>query len=336
MVKKMAVIILSQFCFLMMLSCAGKHGVEPNKMYILISDYYQRKLTFRETNGNKIINEKVILDLTESPRRRIVQARFLSSNIIYAVFEGIRESPEEIKIHIQMYDIANSSWSDISVYTSIIPVYVGENDNIRIMDVEKAGGYFSGYDDRTALFYWDFSTHESKMVFEFPGNEEIVTINCRSNERFVGINTHDEKEGIYHYYFIDKNSYENTCDGIGRIYASKFDDFMILEDDSKTYVVDNLFNVQTEIEIPVNNGKEFFNVIDVGKNSFVICFYSTIPDYLGSFLFGGERVIERYDYKAIEIYKDDKTGFGYDDICKFGFYFRNKQFFDALIIEEGN
>jgi hypothetical protein len=193
---KAIVIMLFQVCSLMILSCAEEdHFDGVTEMYFLISDYYQEKLSLIKINGRKIAEEKPILNLTELRGKRIIQAGFLTLNTVYVVFEGIREKSTEITVQMRIYDTISYSERDVFTYKS-------EYDNIRIIDIESSGAYFTGYLNKKTLMYLDFQNSTNSTIFEFSDGEEIIAINCRYNDHFVIINTYEKTKNLFHHYFI--------------------------------------------------------------------------------------------------------------------------------------
>jgi hypothetical protein len=82
-----------------------------------------------------------------------------------------------------------------------------------------------------------------------------------------------------------------------------------------------------KIEIPIEENKIFSRAIAVDKNSFIVCFYSTSPNYIGTFLFGGEQVTEHYDYRFVRILDFDNFEFEYGKI------YMNRNFDDMVLFD---
>jgi hypothetical protein len=295
-----------------------------DEMHFLISDYYKEKLSLKKTNEKKITEEKSILDLTELHGNMVIQAGFIAPNTVYVVFQGNRGNFTERPICVRIYDTVSSRWEDVFTYR----IGLG---SIRIIDIEKSGGYFSESLDGKTLRYLDFQNQTSNAIFEFPVGEEITTINCRYSEQFVIINTYKKTEKLFHYYFIDKFSHEKVKEGIGQLYLNKYSDFIIYENNSTLYIIDDTVNPTKRIEIPVENGKYFTRAVAVGKNCFLVCFFSTTPDYLSRYLFGSYREIEHYDYRIIKIFDNDKLNFEYKKLQISSDNFDKKVIFDGMI-----
>jgi hypothetical protein len=323
--RKVFYIVLFQAVLIIVLSCTERSGF--NEMTFLIGDYYREKLSLIKINEKKPIREELILDLTELRGKRIIQAGFLELNTVYVVSEGIGEKLVDERVYIRLYDTITSEWKDIYTFKVIF-------DNIRIIDVENSGGYFSGYVKRNVLTHLDFNYQTSSTIYTFSEGEEIVTINCRFADSFISINTYKEKENAFHYYLIDKYSYEKVTEGIGQLYVNKYGDTVVCEKDAKMYILDNLFDPIKEVEIPVGKKGTFFKAVAVDKNSFILCFYSTSPNYLGNFLFGGEHVFKHYKYWLFRILDEEKTHFEYEKIYKYWNNFNNKILFDVSVSED--
>jgi len=301
--KKSFVVILFHICSLMILSCAGENNsYEKNEMYILASDYYKEKLSLIKVNEMKITDDRLILDLTEIRRgAKVIQAGFFSQDIVYIIFEGDNYIPTDSTIYLRVYDINNFNWKDIPIFNNEFVI------SIRIMDFEKHEGYFSGWTRRNILRHLDFDTQLSSAIFEFSEDEEITAINCRFDDRYIAINTYDKKNNIHRYHFIDKQSYEKTVEGIGQIYVNKYSNFTIHENNSKIYMLDDLFHPMKRIEIPIKRKNIFSRAIPVNENSFIICSFSRTPIYLYNFLFGGEHFMEHYNYQFIRMLDNAET-----------------------------
>jgi hypothetical protein len=308
----------------MVLSCVTRNFFdETNEMHLLISNYYQEKLSLIKLNNNKITEEKPILDLTELRGNMIIQAGFLTPNTVYVVFQGDRGNFTEKPICVRIYDTVSSNWEDVFTYR----ISLG---SVRIIDIENSGGYFVESLTGKTLRYLDFQNQTSNAIFDFPDGEKITAINCRYSDQFVIINTYKETEKLFHYYFIDKFSHEKINEGIGQIYLNKHSDFIIYENNSNIYMINDTVNPTKRIEIPVENGKLFSSAIAVGENCFLVCSVSTTPDYLSRYLFGSYREIEHYDYRIIRIFDIDKLNFEYK---KLQISSDKKVIFDGMINE---
>jgi hypothetical protein len=323
MVKTIVSSIVFQVCSLVILSCAGGgHFDGTGEMHFLISDYHQERVSLLKMSGKKTVEEKPVLDLTELHGNRIIRAGFLTPNTVYVAFEGIKEKLTEIIVQVRIYDTVSFNKKDVFTYKSTY-------DNIRIIDVENSGAYFTGYLRRKTLMYSDFQNSVNSTMFEFPDGEEITAINCRYNDQFVIVNTYEETKDVFRYYFIDKFSYKKVNEGIGQIYGNRYSDLLIYENDSRIYILDNLVNPIKKIEKPVEKNKIFSQAIPVDKYSFIVCFYSTIPDYISSFLFGGEQVIKHYSYRFVRILDFDRFEFEYGKIYMNRNHFGRMVLFDA-------
>jgi hypothetical protein len=150
------------------------------EMHFLISDYYQEKVSLIKINGKKIVEEKTILNLTELRSNRIIRAGFLTPNTVYVAFEGIKEKLTEIIVQVRIYDTVSFNKKDVFTYKS-------KYDNIRIIDVENSGAYFTGYLKRKTLMHLNFQNSVNSTIFEFPDGEEIVAINCRYNDQLLSL-----------------------------------------------------------------------------------------------------------------------------------------------------
>lgn len=321
MLNKIIIAVRFIFFSLVVLSCTiGNPFDGMNEMYFLMADYYQHKLALIKTNGKKITEKYLILDLTELHGNMIIQAGFLTLNTVYIVFEGIRRIPTETTVYVRMYDIINCNWLDVFTYRN-------EHNNIKIIDIENAGGYFTENFNRNKLMYINFQDQTSSTVYKFSDDEEIIAINCRYSDHFVIINTYEKKKDSFHYYLIDKFSNEKINEGIGKMYLNRRSSLVINEIDSKVFILDDLVVPTKNIEIPVKNNQNFLMAIDVDKDSFIVCFYSKRRDYILSFLFGVEHVIERYDYRYIRLFNDDNLEC--KKINNNNNYFANKIFFDV-------
>jgi len=319
---KRIIILLFQLFSLVFLSCIKENFFDGmNKMYFLMTDYNLDKLSLIKINGKKIIEEINILDLTELRGNRIIQAGFLTLNMLFVVFEGKRRIPTEMTIYVRMYDIINCNWLDVFTYRN-------EHNKINIIDIENSGGYFSEFFNRNKLMYINFNDQTSSTIFKFSDNEEIITINCNYSDHFVIINTYEKMNSLFRYYFIDKFSNEKINEGIGKIYLNRRSSLILYETDSKVFILDNLVIPTKNIEIPVENNKNFLKAIDVDKDSFIVCFYSTSKDYILSFLFGAEHIIKHYYYQLVSLNNDDLE---YKKININNNYFKNKILFDVML-----
>jgi len=311
------------FSQLIFFSCKNKsYPSGINSMHYLVCNYYQTKLSLIEIYKKKIVSEKTILDLTELGGKRIIQAGFLSLGKIYVVFQTDWVKYTERMNKVRIYDMLDLSWEDIFDYRT--------TDNIRIIDVNEKEGYFSGYLDRNRLMYLDFEKQTSSTIYEFPEGEEIITIDCSFSDIYVVINTFEKKEKVFHYYYIDKHSYIKTNEGVGQVYLNRNNGFIIYEKNSKIYIVDDLFNPTETIEIPLREKKFFSKVISVDNEFFILCLFSTSPNYIGNLLFGGKNVIEHYDYRLIRVLNNDLSDIHYEKIYKFRNKFDNKIVFDGI------
>jgi prepilin-type processing-associated H-X9-DG protein len=307
----------------MILSCETRNNSEEtNNINFLIGDYYRGKVSLVKMGRHKIVEEKTILDLTELGGKRIIQAEFLTAHMLYVVFETDWVKYTEVMDKVRIYNMPGLNWEDIFEYRSI--------SHIRIIDIEKSGGYFSDYTDRNTLRYLDFNNQTSNVIFIFMDNEEIISINCRFSDKFVVINTYEKKKNLHHYYFIDKQSYEKITEGIGQIYVNNYSEYVVYRNDSQIYLGNDLFNQTEKIEIPVSRGKYFSNAITVDKANFLLCLYSTSPDYIGNLLFGDGHVIYHYDYRLVRIFDNNKPDLKCEKIYKYWNNFDNKIIFDVM------
>lgn len=325
MIKKAFFFLLLQIYFLMILSCMEvKHLDGFDKMYFLMSNYYKDKLTLIKTDGAKIVEEKTILDLAELHGKRIIQAGFLTSSKIYAVFEGTGAKLTEELVSVRIYNIDNFIWNDVFIYKVIF-------DNIKIIDIDTSGGYFSGYVNKRELMYLDFSDNTISTIFKFSENVEIVSINCHYSDKYIIINTRESNKNLFHYYFIDKISYEIVNEGNGQIFLNECGVLIICENNSKIFLLDDFINQNKKNEIPIDKNKLFLRAIPANRNTFIVCLYSTSKNHVGNLLFGGEHVIENYDYRYIRITESDNFNFEYEKLFKNNNYFDDKILFDVLI-----
>jgi len=320
------IIILVQVCFIF-LSCDKKNNIIGiDEVHLIISNYYQNKLSLMNKNEDNILEERTILNLTELRGKRIIQARFITPDELYVVFEGteeyIEEDITEETVYIRMYDIASYNYKDIFIYNVIF-------DNIRIIDVEKYKGYFSGYVNKNYLMCIDFQDRECSTIFKFPDGEEIITIDCNYSEEFIIINTYEKLNNLFRYYFIDRISYKKINEDDGQIYLSKRSDFIIYEKDSKIYILNNIINPINKIEIPFEKNEIFARIIFVNRNSFIICSFSTSSNIIGNFLFGGNHLIEHYNYQFVKILNNDGNIF-IVETYKIENISQNKVIFDVI------
>jgi hypothetical protein len=293
-------------------------------MFILMGDYYRNKLSLIEIKDKKVIDEKTILDLTEFKGPRIIQAGFLSSEKFYVVFETDWRDYTEILNKIRIYDLSTLNWEDVFDYYNTA--------NIRIVDVETSGAYFSvhTYGIRNILYFLDINNQTSNEILNFSIDEEIIYINCRFNDSLIAVNTLD-KNGNYKYYFIEKQSHEKITEGTGQLFASK-DNNYVMYNNLKVYIIDDIVNPTFNTEVPLENNKIFSSVTGIYKNTFVLTLYSTTPMLWANFLFGGSYEREHYDYWIVTV-NNNVSDIEYLRIFRNNINFSNKIFFDAFILE---
>jgi hypothetical protein len=291
-----------------------------------MGDYDRNKVSLIKINDKKLIEEKTVLDLTEFKGPRIIQAGFLSSEKFYVVFETDWRDYTEILNKVRIYDLSTLNWEDVFNYYN--------TSNIRIVDVETSGAYFSvhTHGKRNILYFLDINNQTSNELLSFPDNEEIIYINCRFNDSLVAVNMLDKNENIYKYYFIDKQSHEKITEGSGQLFASKNNNY-VLYNNSKLYIIDDPVSPNLNTEISVKNNKMFSRATGVYNNTFVLTLYSTTPMLWANFLFGGSHEREHYDYWIVTV-NNNESDIEYLRIFKNNINFSDKVFFDAIVVNE--
>ncbi|MCL2722780.1 MAG: hypothetical protein FWD47_15730 [Treponema sp.] len=307
-------------CLLLIFSCdKGDHINGSAEMYILVSDSHRSKLFLKKINGNKIIDEKQLIDLTEIRRHnRIFQAGFFEDDLIFFIYEGYSEKITEKSVYLRIYNIINNSWTDVCIFNDII-----------IMDIENRGVYFSEYIRRNKLMFFDFNNQTTNTIFEYSENEIIISINCQFNKNIIAINTYENNK--YRYYFIDKQTYEIITEGFGQIFINKYSDYIIKKNESSIYLLDDLFDPIIKIEIPIKKNHVFHKVIDVNISNFIIFSIKKRPIYLYNFLFGGEHYKEYYYYQLVRINKNNEFNLVNVKIHNLSNISNNQILFDAIL-----
>jgi hypothetical protein len=306
----------------MLFSTCRENNISDTNISILIGSYYRNKLSLIKINDKKIIEEKIILELTGGSR--IIRAGFLSSEQFYVVFETDWHEYTKNLNKIRIYNLTTLTWEDVFDYYT--------TSNIRIVDVENAGVFFSDYWKRNILFYLDIINQTNNEIFQFSGDEEIMHINCRSNDSIILVNTFNKNENIYRYYFIDKITNEKIKEGIGQLFASKYSNY-ILYNNTNVYIIDDLINPILNKEISVGNNRIFSKATSIDNNSFILTFYSTTPMLWANFLFGGNHKREHYDYWIVTS-NNNESDIEYFRISEKYNNFSNKEFFDAIILDD--
>jgi len=325
--RKLFYILLFIACFFNF-SCTGNINFNRgSEMNFIISSYYQDKLFFIKTVDNNIIDERIILDLTENPGRRVIRAGFIMPNSIFIVFEGMRERDYFGSIvHIRIYDLHSSNWEDVFIYKG--------DDNIRVIDIVNTDGFYSGYINKNRLMHIDIIEQLYEKVFEFPIDEEIVSIDCRSSENYLLINTYNKEMNKYQYYYINKETYEIEQNGFGQIFINKYEDgYFLHENNLTTYFSKEINNAANSIIIPFSNNKNLFDIISIDKDSIILNYYTTRPNIIGNILFGGKHTIMRYDYIIVELSdSNDINAYKFSEIAYRNNY-TDKMLFDAVVSE---
>jgi hypothetical protein len=294
-------------------------------MNFLVTDYYRKKLSLIKMNEKKIIEKKVILNLTKS-HYWIFNAGFLTSNTVFVVFDGWEETIPEWThtFYVKIYDIINCDWLDLFTYGSVY-------NNIEVIDIENSGGYFSKSHKGNELMYMNFTNQTIDTVFEFSNDERIIDINCRFSDSVISVNTYERYTKTYRYYYIDKFSHVRKDEGVGKIYLNKYSNYSILENDSKIYMLDGMFNPIKRIEIPVESKKYLSRIIIADGNNIIFCFYQEYPHYLGIIITLGTLwgTVKSYDYWLVKTL-DDGRDFRYEKIYRYWNSFRKKEVFDVM------
>jgi hypothetical protein len=294
-------------------------------MNFLFANDNWKKLSLIKMNKKKITEKKVILSLTGTDSW-ILQAGFLTSNTVFVVFKEEWKIDSENIFHVRTYDIINCEWLDVFTYRH-------RNNSIKVIDIENSGGYFSKSYESNELMYMNFTNQTIDMVFKFSNDEKIIDINCRFSDNVISVNTYEIKTNTYRYYFIDKFSLEKTDEGVGKIYLNKYSDYSILENDSKIYMLDGMFNSIKRIEIPVGNKKYLSKIIVADGNNIFFCFYQEYPHYLGIIITFGTLwgTVTSYDYWLVRAL-DNGHDFKYERIYRYWNNFRKKIIFDVMTL----
>jgi hypothetical protein len=321
MLGRIIIIIIFQFFLLSFFSCTERN--RPDDMNFLVTDYYNKKLSLIKMNKRKIIEKKVILSLTGSDSW-ILRAGFLTSNTVFVAFKEEWKIDSESTFHVRTYDIINCDWSDVFTYRK-------GNNYIQVIDIENSGGYLSQSYKSNELMYMNFTNQTIDPLFEFSKDEKIIDINCRFSDSVISVNTYERETNTYRYYFIDKFSHKKTNEGIGKIYLNKYSDYSILENDSKIYFLDSMFNPIKKIEIPVGSKKYLSRIIIADGNNILFCFYQEYPHYLAIIITFGTLwgTVESYDYWLVKAL-DDGRDFKYEKIYRYWNSFRKKEVFDVM------
>lgn len=309
---------------LILLFSSCTNNIQSKNMFILMGDYYQSELSLIEISDKKIVDEYIVLDLTELKGPRVMQAGFISTEEFYVVFEtGWRDKAERLT-KVRIYDLSTLNFKDVFDYYHD---WIG----IGIVDVETSGAYFSSFRSRI-LYFLDFNEQSRHEIYEFSNTEEIIYINCRSDDKIISVNTFDKNENIYRYYFIDKLSCEKIVESSGQIFAGE-NNIYLINNNSKIYLVDDLVSPKLYKEVSIKNKKDFYRATGVYNNTFVLTYYTTTPMLWANFLFGGTHERNHYDYWLVTG-SNNESDMGYFRIFKNNINFSNKYFFDAIILED--